>query len=414
MANPLPPRSRGTSKSPRDISWVPILVSMYSLFALFVWIGFALHRGAEPVLGPYTPGYLALLLVLAIALAVPPAVLLVLIRALGKARAIKALGVLVLSGVLLYGMAEIAHASVRVHAFDPFLQFPGSRFESTFLEAEEGVTRIATLGGSTTHNAHLSPEYRYPAVMEDLLNRHGRFEVLNAGMDWWTTKHSHINYVTYLRRWEPEVVVVMHAINDLYRSFHAPRFSVGEYNDQWSHFYGPAIQGARPRTLLGRMFGSWSAWEFNRRWYSRWRFVEEDRAVSEYRSLPDYEVNLRSLVRTLKGDGVRVILVTQPSLYKDDMTRAEAARIWFPVTFCVTARGPWVRGIPSSSSMAAAMAAYNEVIIRVGEEEGVEVVDAAAAIPKSLEFFGDDVHYTEQGAAALAQSVARALLHESP
>jgi lysophospholipase L1-like esterase len=394
--------------------WVPLLAWSYLAFALFIWIGFALHRGAEPVIGPYTPGYLAFLLILAIALVVPPGTLLLLDRVLGGRRAIRMMGSLVLLGLLGYGLVEVAHASSRVHSFDPFLQFPGTRFDSVPQRAEAGVTRVVTLGGSTTHNPHLAPEDRYPAVMEALLNRSGRYEVLNAGMDWWTTKHSHINYVTYVRRWEPEVVVVMHAINDLYRSFHAPRFSVGEYDPQWSHFYGPAIQGVRPRSLLGRALNSWNAWEFNRRWYSAWRFVEEERAIADYRSLPDFEISLRSLVRTLKGDGVRVILVTQPSLYKSEMSRAESARIWFPATFCVTIRNPWVRGIPSTGSMAAAMDAYNGVVLRVAEEEGVEAVDAASVIPRSLDYFGDDVHYTEQGAAALAESVARALLVGGP
>jgi len=409
--SPDPP---GSPTSAAGSRWVPVLAGSYLAFALLVWIGFALHRGAEPIIGPYTPGYLAFLLILAIALIAPFALLLLLERVLGGRRAIRTMGALLLLGLLGYGLAEVAHASSRLHAFDPFLQFPGTRFDSVPLQAEAGVTRIATLGGSTTHNPHLAPEDRYPAVLEELLNRNGRYEVLNAGMDWWTTKHSHINYVTYVRRWEPEVVVVMHAINDLYRSFHAPRFSVGEYDEQWSHFYGPAIQGARPRTLLGRALNSWNAFEFNRRWYSAWRFVEEDRAVADYRSLPDFEVSLRSLVRTLKGDGVRVILVTQPSLYKEEMSRPESARIWFPATFCVTIRNFWVRGIPSTGSMAAAMAAYNAVTLRVAEEKDVEVVDAATMIPRSLEFFGDDVHYTEQGAAALAESVARALLGGEP
>lgn len=408
------PGSPPASTSAGGFPWVPALAWSYLAFALFVWIGFALHRGAEPVLGPYTPGYLAFLLILAAALAVPLGVLLLLNRVLGGKRAIRTMGALVLLGLLGYGLVEVAHASSRVHAFDPFLQFPGTRFDSVPLQTEEGVTRIATLGGSTTQNPDLEPERRYPAVLEELLNRNGRYEVLNAGSAWWTTKHSHINYVTYVRRWEPEVVVVMHAINDLYRSFHAPRFSVGGYDEQWSHFYGPAIRGARPHTLLGRALESWNAWEFNRRWYSAWRFVEEDRAVPEYRSLPDFEISLRSLVRTLKGDGVRVILVTQPSLYKEEMSRAESGRIWFPATFCVTVRGPWVRGIPSTGSMADAMAAYNAVTLRVAAEEGVEVVDAASMIPRSLDFFGDDVHYTEQGAAALAESVASALLGGEP
>lgn len=396
--------------SPRATLWIRGLAVLYVGAAAFFFIGFATHRSSVGVIGPYTPGYLAFLLVLAGGLLLPLGVLFLLSRILGAGRVIRAAAKGILLLLLFYGAAEVIHAAVRSHPFDPFLQFPGTRFEDIARTPAEGVTRIVTLGGSTTHNAHLEPELRYPAVLEDLLNEAGgSYEILNAGMDWWTTKHSHINYVTYVRSWQPEVVVVMHAINDLYRSFSGPRFSVGDYDPQWAHFYGPAIRGAKPKTLFGATMDRWSVWEFNRRWYAAWRYQEADLGLDAYRSLPEFEVSLRSLVRTLTADGVQVVLVTQPSLYREGLGARERGNLWFPSTFCVIPEGIWARTIPSVPSMSLAMEAFNEVVRRVGEEEGTDVVDAANRMPRTLEYFGDDVHYTAAGANLLATEIFGAL-----
>jgi lysophospholipase L1-like esterase len=394
----------------RSFPCLLLLALAYVPVAIVAWTGFATHRSAVGVIGPYTPGYLAFLLALGLALLVPLVTLLVLRGALGERRG----GLLLLRGVaavfLLYGVAEIVHASVREHRFDPFLQFPGARFEATPTTAMPGVTRVTTLGGSTTHGGHLPPEQRYPAVLEDVLSEAAPHEVLNAGMDWWTSKHSHANYVNYLRRWNPEVVVVMHAINDLYRSFSPHGYALGDYDPQWTHFFGPAIRGARPRSLLGRIRTNFAALEFDRRWFANWRFQEEDLPVEAFLSLPDFEFSLRSLVRTLVQDGARVVLVTQPSIYRVDLEEEALARLWFPETFCTTRDGLLRRRQPSVRSMAEAMEAFNAVVARVAQEEGVALADAASRVPRTLEYFGDDVHYTQAGAATLAEVVAEAVL----
>ena len=390
--------------------WAWVLIAIYAACATFFFIGFASHRSSVGVIGPYTPGYFAFLLFLAALLLLPLGGMIAIGRHFGFARTMRLVGGAGVLLLMVYGVAEVVYASTRLHAFDPFLQFPGARFDAVSRSPDDGVTRVITIGGSTTHNGFLPPEDRYPSVLEELLNEQGRsYEVLNAGMDWWTTKHSHINYVTYLRDWNPDVVVVMHAINDLYRSFAPPRFSVGSYDTQWSHFYGPAVQGAKPGSLLGANLNRWAVGELNQRWYGSWRYQEEELELSDYQSLPDFEVSLRSLVQTLKGDGVRVILLTQPSLYKEEMSFEEAARLWFPSTFCVTPRGPWTREVPSPGSMSRAIDAYNGTTTRIALEEGVELVGLADRIPKTLEYFGDDVHYTPQGAARVAEEVARAV-----
>jgi hypothetical protein len=396
--------------APSASGWARAVIALYAAAALFFFIGFATHQSSVAVIGPYTPGYAAFLGILAMLLLIPLGLMIAAIRLLGPGRALRAAGALTVFVLAVYAASEVAYAATRHHAFDPFLQFPGARFDHVEKSPAEGMVRVVTLGGSTTRNVHLPPELRYPSVLETVLTEDGAsFEVLNAGMDWWTTKHSHINYVTYLRDWQPEVAVVMHAINDLYRSFAPPRFSVGPYNVQWSHFYGPAIRGAKPRSLAGVNLNRWSVWELNRRWYRRWRYREMEYDKSEFRSLPEFEFNLRSLIGSLKADGVRVILLTQPSLYKAEMSFNERANLWFPSTFCVTPRGTWVREIPSGATMARAMEMYNLATVRIGMEEGVEVVDLAGSVPRTMEFFGDDVHYTERGAATVARLVADAV-----
>jgi len=386
------------------------LAVSYLAVSVFFHVGFASHRGAVGVIGPYTPGYLAFLLVLAAALAFPLALGVLLYRVAGPVRTLR-IGLRVAVGVALcYGVAEVLFASFRQHPFDPFLQFPGARFESDAGPVTTGTTRVVTLGGSTTHGGHLNQSARYPAVLENRLNEgEPSFEVFNAGMDWWTTKHSHINYVTYVRRWEPDVAVVMHTINDMYRSFADPRWSLGEYDSQWAHFFGPAIRGVKPKTLIGATLNQWNVWELNQRWYSRWRYLEVDLDSAVFRSLPDYEWSLRSLVRTLKADSVRVVLVTEPSIYRPDLNASESARVWMVSTFFATPRGFSTRTVPSLRTMEKAMETFNDVVRRVAQQENVEVVDAAASMPKTLEYFGDDVHFTERGAAFLASLVSEAL-----
>ena len=395
------------------------LVTVYLFACAIVVMGFASHASAYPQIGPYTFGYAAFLVTLSFGLILPPTFTILIVRIRGSKWTVRRGVVLMIGALALYAFSEVAYASSREHNFDPFLQFPGTRLPTPIPEKGENSLRIATLGGSTTHNAHLPYETRYPTILRDNVTRSLpllQLDVFNAGMDWWTTKHSHVNYVTYLRSWEPDLIVVMHGINDLYRSFSPPNYSRGSYDSQWSHFYGPAIRGAKPRTLLGSIRTSWTAWEFDRRWFSTIRYQEVDLNPLDFRSLPEFEANIRSLVQTLQGDGVEVILVTQPSLYRADLSRGERALLWFPQAFCVEHSGLFHRQIPSVTTMASGMHMYNDVTRRVAAETGVLLVDAAEALPRTTEFFVDDVHYTAAGAELLAQVVSGAVInriHES-
>ena len=131
--------------------------------------------------------------------------------------------------------------------------------------------------------------------------------------------------------------------------------------------------------------------------------------MDRYRSLPDYRRNLGLLVHFLKADGLKVVLMTEPFLYKDAMPPEERAVLWFGKTFCKTRTGTFTYEYPSPSSLRAAMDAFNGATRDLGAAEDVHVIDLAPRIPRTLEYFVDDVHYRAKGARMVATVVAEEL-----
>ena len=228
-----------------------ILIAAYYLAFAFLFAGFLLHESHEPAMLQYSGSYFVFLVALSSGFIVPPVMWLAL-RKFGHKNLLLAVVPSVLLIAVAYGAMALRYYYTQVHLFDPYLQVPPPSFSPERLEKPNGVFRILALGGSTTKNPLLPIEHRYPKVLQDLLReQYGSedIEVFNGGMDWYTSKHSLINYVTNLRDSDPDLVVVMHAVNDLYRSFSPDGFAIGPYHRLWSHFLR-SIDLRRPATFL--------------------------------------------------------------------------------------------------------------------------------------------------------------------
>jgi lysophospholipase L1-like esterase len=387
---------------------IPVPVVLYTLAYGALYSGWLLHHSQHPVvLGRYSWGYLGFLAVMALPFFLPMA-LGKARRKLGTRRLIFALAPVTVLLLAAYLAAACIYYATQEHRFDPFLQMPPrtpAEADPPFDPVKKpGVIRVLALGGSTT-------ELGYPPQLQTMLAAQypGRsFEVLNAGRQWYTTRHSLINYTTICHAWKPDVVVIMHAINDLTRSFSPSRFALGEYNDQWSHYYGPALHGARPPTFEQHLAAT-----ALRRWVDPWCSDllaprEVDWPLDAYRSIGPFEANLRSLIRYIRADGARVVLVTQPSLYKPQMSDEERAALIMQ-RFCVEDRDRWNKTMPSPASLAAAMHAFNEVTRRVAAELNVPLADAEARVPKDLVHLWDDVHQNGPGREKVAAEILQTL-----
>ncbi len=370
-----------------------------------VFVGFLFHRSNEPVFFTYSTGYLVFLGLLALPFLGPT-----LLRWVAGKIGVRNLmfSLTPVAGLLAVGylVAHFYYDYTTTYPFDPFLQRASPVLEDTHtLAAEEGTFRILTLGGSTTLGSELAPSDKYPAVLESILNaRTGRsVEVLNLGQNWYTTRHSISNYVTYGNMWEPDLIIVMHAINDISKSFSHPRWSIGPYNDRWTHHYAQGTDAAHARafeaSLLEPLRGRLSAW------FSVLRLRDEDFPLSFYQSIVPFRRHLENLTHYARADGAQVMLLTQSSIYRDSMDPTELGVLFRGITH-IEEVGFMVTGVPSTGSLARAMAAFNEVTKSVALEEGTLMVDLASGVPPTLEYHFDDVHHTAVGARRVAELIA--------
>jgi hypothetical protein len=387
----------------------------FYLVYLPIYAGFLLHRSHDPAVLFYSRRYLVLLLLLALPLGLPPFLKYLRVRrGLARRQILLALAPALTLLALLYLAAMQVYYYRQEHRFDPFLQVAPARPPERAPAEAGGALRVLALGGAMTQCAQLPEAARYTTRLQGRLTalRGGTaVEVLNAGRLWHTTRHSLIGYVSDYQDWRPDVVVVMHAADDLARSFSPSRYAFGPYDERYAHFYGAAAPGARPPTFEAhwlRRLAHLPLWSY---WYSAIfpTYREVDYALERYVSLAAFEGNLRRLAAAIRGSGATPVLVTEPSLYKGEMGEAERRALKLPRMLCNTARGFGRYDVPSAASLSLALSAFNGRVRAIAAEEGAVLADAEAQVPKDLRHFVDDRHLTAQGADAVAAVVAEAI-----
>jgi hypothetical protein len=383
-----------------------LLITYYIVYLLF-YAGFIF---VHPSLKKFAFIYSILLSILFLGFIVP-LIINRLIRKYGRRKILFSAIPSIILLLFVYLLFSIKYYYTQQHLFDPFLQIhPPAVAPDDFKEPDNSY-RILALGGSTTRNIRVSPEERYPSILKSILQKaypQINIEIFNAGQEWYTIKHSLINYVSNMRNWQPDLVIVMHAINDLVRSFSPPRFAITPYRRSWSHFYGPSAKGAKPPSFEHYLFLE----RFQQIWYSKFRLLERDFPLQRYQSLEEYQRYLHSLLHYVKSDSVDIIVMTQPYFYKNDMIQEELSMLWFPFKMCNQRLNMFQKEFPSVNSMQRAMASFNKVTLETTRRENAILIDLEIQIAKNLTNFVDDVHYTSHGTDQIANIIARRIIQE--
>jgi lysophospholipase L1-like esterase len=328
--------------------------------------------------------------------------------------------------------AQNLYREARRRPPHPFLQVLGgysvavnaSGFRGDPISEEKpaGTFRIITLGGSTTLGVANLYEETYPFYLQQMLRERYpgvTIEVQNAGAAWYSTAHLLVNYELRVRRFEPDLIVVFEAINDLYRSFSPPWWASGPFRPDYAHFLGPyarllgpdvdAISAApRPqgdqwllwRNLKRRFGNDPTPFDHHAANVARVTARLQARPVQTFRALPVFRRNYERLVRNMLADGHAVVVGSQPFLFAPDLSAADKALIYYPQIFCAE-DGYY----PTLDSMTAGMRQFNAEARGVAEAAHVEFVDFESAVPKTGEYFSDDVHLRAPANRILARIV---------
>jgi len=122
--------------------------------------------------------------------------------------------------------------------------------------------------------------------------------------------------------------------------------------------------------------------------------------------LEEYSSRISSLAAECRSLGVRCFFMTQPSMYREEMTPTEEALLW----------AGWVQqedgtlGYVSYAELAGAIRSFNDSLLSVCQQEGLECFDLDREIPKDTNAFFDDVHFNESGARLVAGALSRELI----
>jgi hypothetical protein len=305
--------------------------------------------------------------------------------------------------LILYPIADrLYHRSagnwLRTFRIHPFLQLaPGSDQEK--LGREDKNFRIFCLGGSTTefkdHKGRDWPS-RVEERLGSTLNRQD-IMVVNCGKQWYTSLHILINYVSNLRRFRPDVLLVMETVNDLLVNADFCYFSGGSFREDYGHFYGPLTGLIRHRDI-GEMFAGF----IGRYWYHQPRkIVEQD----TFPGLLPFRRNLNALIDLAQTDGTVMVLMTQPNLYSEDISPEMERSLYMLHMEAVGADRQW-----SYRTALKGFREYRIAVLDVAKKRNVFLVDLESRIPKTLDYLYDDVHYQDKTFDRIAEIVSDELI----
>jgi lysophospholipase L1-like esterase len=125
--------------------------------------------------------------------------------------------------------------------------------------------------------------------------------------------------------------------------------------------------------------------------------------------LEEYKKNLNAIIDIAQSRSTRIVFITQPSLWKQDMTEKEKDLIWNGWI-----ESPKSKRYYSEIALMRGMQAYNDTLLQVCKVRGVECIDLASVLPKDSTIFYDDVHFSDKGSLMTADVIFKYLRKNMP
>ncbi len=298
--------------------------------------------------------------------------------------------------------------------------------------------RILAIGGSTTECLYLDQLETWPHLLQAALNdstHSGKVWVGNAGMAGRKTRN-HLVAMRYLpiEKMRIDTVVLLIGVNDFQEylaNSHLPSKS------KEATLY-ETFTGGMPSQPDDPFFKKTAIWRLLRKVKTGYlRKVDQNkvqdeagknldtwrehrrRAIEIRTELPElapgleyYTNNINQIINIAKQKSVRLIFITQPTMWKPGLSEELNSLLWFGGVGDICSEG----GKPyyySVEALANGMKQYNDVLLRVCCQRGIECIDLAY-LEKDATVFYDDVHFNESGAKKVASVLASYFLEHYP
>lgn len=290
-------------------------------------------------------------------------------------------------------------------------------------EPEQSV-RVLCIGGSTTECVYLDDRETWPALLErqvsDVLSA-GPVWIGNVGISGFYTR-DHLRFIQESSVMaQIDGIVIQPGINDLWR------YLAREEDRTDGTRFRPAPAAApvtvppppdpyRPvwsRSWLIQLFHTLRAEpppeetqegiggrEYTIRREKRATATFTDVIPDLANGLQGYRTRLEAIIDACTERGVKIVFTTQPVIWRDDLPPDVAARCWFG----------WLDDgrYLTLGALRVAMDQYNDVLMETCRDAGVPCVDLSP-MNGIADYYYDDCHFNNRGAAEVASRVAPAL-----
>ncbi len=293
--------------------------------------------------------------------------------------------------------------------------------------------QILCIGGSTTECVYLDDTKTWPEQLAYLLNRSYSSPVVwvgNTGISGFSTRE-HIRFLRTTNLLQDiDCLIIQPGINDLWRylaqeeeEINYQRFvedqterspSAEKQATPWKPLWTRSrviqlyhtLQRKQPKAEMREGIGG-AEYEVRRQnRQDALKRMQKRNAATKTASLPElapglegYAERIRTLIQLAKKRHLPILFTTQPVLWASDLAPEWDTRCWFGWL----PNGDYL----SLAALRKAMDAYNQTLMQTCAESHIPCVDLSSMNGNGA-FFYDDCHFTEAGAAKVAQLLAAA------
>lgn len=289
---------------------------------------------------------------------------------------------------------------------------PNTKTDLTYGRRDDEI-RIAIIGGSTSAGISHTYEENWPGKLGNLLQRDfskKKIRIINAGTPGFNTSQSMGNLSLRVAPFEPDIVIIYHAYNDL-----KAISDKASFRPDYSHIHKRPHGFYKKPNLIIRLLDNSMAYSRARNSYREMRKEDPDaiRVREERRqvSSPEiarktFEQHMKSLVYISRSFGADVVLSSFATLhdlnlnYKNtsvvkDLSPLQQTELISMLRFTPTLKLP---------SIFTELKTYNKIIQSVARSENTSFVDNASLVPHQDQYFLDRVHFSFKGADQMAKN----------